>query len=224
MMATCFYLLADEMPTNDVNYSVEIQASSLSSNLSLEDEQMYGCWMISVERDGNESWYNLSLDIGGDYTTLVDLIVAECGSQAHLYFCCNGQKYEAPTEDAPIILGYARKNMLVPYNPSTHSKPYCYTTDAGYRYLLGLNVVHNEDTWEIEGYCVLSARGSAVGQPAMKGDVDLDFSVGINDVTSLIDYLMNHSIRIDKGNADVDDDGIISISDVTALIDLLLGN
>ena len=89
--------------------------------------------------------------------------------------------------------------------------------------MLTLEKIYDIDTYEILGYNILSVQGSAVGLPAMKGDVDLDFSTDINDVTRLIDHLMNNSVWIDKGNADVDDDGKVGISDVTALIDLILG-
>lgn len=53
------------------------------------------------------------------------------------------------------------------------------------------------------------------------GDVDLDGSVEIADVTALIDQLLNGEILL-PAIADVDFDGMVSISDVSALIDLLL--
>ena len=52
------------------------------------------------------------------------------------------------------------------------------------------------------------------------GDVDGDGKLGINDVTDLIDLLLNGGEM--PSVADVDGDGIVNISDVTALIDLLL--
>ena len=54
------------------------------------------------------------------------------------------------------------------------------------------------------------------------GDVNGDGHVNIEDVTLLIDYLLNDSIQINTANADVDLDGAISITDVTELIDNLL--
>ena len=55
------------------------------------------------------------------------------------------------------------------------------------------------------------------------GDVDDDGNVGIGDVTSLIDYILNgDDTVINSANADVDSDGEITIADVTSLIDLIL--
>ena len=56
----------------------------------------------------------------------------------------------------------------------------------------------------------------------LTGDVNGDGHVNIEDVTILIDYLLNDSIQINAANADVDLDGAISITDVTKLIDNLL--
>lgn len=57
----------------------------------------------------------------------------------------------------------------------------------------------------------------------IKGDVDGNHEVSINDVTLLIDYLLtSNPSGIDLEAADVDADGNVNISDVTALIDMLL--
>ncbi len=59
----------------------------------------------------------------------------------------------------------------------------------------------------------------------MLGDVNDDGNVAINDVTTLIDYLLGGQLEhFDDLNADVNQDGRITISDVTFLIDLLLTN
>ena len=53
--------------------------------------------------------------------------------------------------------------------------------------------------------------------------MDSDSNVNIDDVTSLITYLLtNNASQINVANADVDGDGTITISDVTALIGILL--
>ena len=57
----------------------------------------------------------------------------------------------------------------------------------------------------------------------LRGDVDGDGNVGIGDVTSLIDFLLNGaSPGVTVTSADTDLDGKASIGDVTALIDYLL--
>jgi hypothetical protein len=56
----------------------------------------------------------------------------------------------------------------------------------------------------------------------LRGDVDDDKTVDINDVTALIDYLLGTNPNINMDNADCDLDNAILIDDVTALIDFLL--
>ena len=57
------------------------------------------------------------------------------------------------------------------------------------------------------------------------GDVNMDGSVSISDVTTLIDYLLGSSVEpFDDQAADVNRDGYITISDVTSLIDFLLSS
>ena len=56
-----------------------------------------------------------------------------------------------------------------------------------------------------------------------RGDVDKDGQVGIGDVTSLIDYILNGTAPgVDDDSADCDLDGAVSIGDVTSLIDYVL--
>ena len=59
---------------------------------------------------------------------------------------------------------------------------------------------------------------------SMTGDVNHDGAVGISDVTTLIDYLLDSSTEICTICADVNGDTLITIADVTALIDIILGN
>ena len=57
----------------------------------------------------------------------------------------------------------------------------------------------------------------------LKGDVDGNGAVSINDVTALIDYLLsNDATGINQENADASGDGMVDIQDVTSLIDYLL--
>ena len=56
----------------------------------------------------------------------------------------------------------------------------------------------------------------------LRGDVNGDGMVTIDDVVALIDYLLSLSSDIDTGAADVDEDSRVDINDVAVLIDLLL--
>lgn len=60
-------------------------------------------------------------------------------------------------------------------------------------------------------------------ETGMTGDVNGDGKVAIDDVTTLIDYLLSgDATGINLDNADVNGEGGITIADVTALIDILL--
>ena len=56
----------------------------------------------------------------------------------------------------------------------------------------------------------------------IRGDVDGDGGVDIDDVTALIDYLLGTNSSIDINAADCNTDNMVNIDDVTALIDYLL--
>ena len=61
-------------------------------------------------------------------------------------------------------------------------------------------------------------------QPSVRGDVNKDGNVRIDDVTALIDYLLSgNGDDLDLVAADCNKDGDIRIDDVTSLIDFLLG-
>ncbi len=60
---------------------------------------------------------------------------------------------------------------------------------------------------------------------SLLGDVNDDGKVGIADVTSLIDYILDsQTFKIQKFNSDVNGDNKIDISDITALVDLIVIN
>ena len=72
---------------------------------------------------------------------------------------------------------------------------------------------------ESEGDAVAVLRAGIIPMQKRLGDVNLDGSVSITDVTDLIDMLLQGAPGT---NADVDADGRVSITDVTTLIDMLL--
>ena len=70
---------------------------------------------------------------------------------------------------------------------------------------------------------VLLAIPLGMSGETLRGDINGDEAVNINDVTDLIDYLLTgDDSLIDIENADVENNGSIAISDVTTLIDYLL--
>ena len=60
---------------------------------------------------------------------------------------------------------------------------------------------------------------------SIKGDVNMDGEVNVNDVTTLINYILGKNpTPFDSVAADVNEDTAINVNDVTALINLILGN
>ncbi len=88
-----------------------------------------------------------------------------------------------------------------------------YFTGDGSDYLITFNA--DELTFKLE---------RIVPAPTLlRGDVNDDGRVNIDDVTTLIDYLLGSQVQpFSSENADLDSNGNIGIDDVTTLIDLLL--
>lgn len=76
----------------------------------------------------------------------------------------------------------------------------------------------------LEVHCEDDALGAYIEVPSVDyfktGDVDHNGVVDINDLTTLINMLMDIEVMI--GTGDVNKDGTINVSDITALIDILL--
>lgn len=70
---------------------------------------------------------------------------------------------------------------------------------------------------------VFCASSHAIN-PYLQGDVNDDDVVSIQDLTELIDVLLQDNAAGYDGYCDVDGDGIVNIYDLTQLIDILLGN
>jgi len=225
LLAANSALAIGNMPNLAQNVSApdDIISSSPSTTFTGNDPREEGYWIITVNKDNEEMWYPLKINLVGNYETFIDFHAMIFGSRAHIYYCVNGQLYGAPAQETPVILGDALQNELKPYYPSSGNKINYYTLAAGYSYYLG-TVFTYLDTGEFDKFYVNSARVGTVGAQTMLGDVDLDFEVTISDVTVLIDYLLNGDSNryVDMYNADLEQDGVVNIADVTSLIDLLL--
>ena len=77
----------------------------------------------------------------------------------------------------------------------------------------------------VSEWTVVQVTAPALEPTFLRGDVDMDGSVSIADVTALIDYILSHDdTGISVEAADCDLDGSVSIADVTALIDFILSH
>ena len=95
------------------------------------------------------------------------------------------------------------------------------------------SLVQNKDNLHVIAVVVNTSNKRAINAnrcyideyTAIMGDVNDDGNPDIEDVTTLIDYILNpSSVTINLTNADVNGDENIDVADITALIDILLGN
>ena len=92
--------------------------------------------------------------------------------------------------------------------PGTHTLTWSYNKDSS---------VHPE------GDYFAIAAVELLPNEFIRGDVDDNGSVGISDVSAIIDYLLsNDASDINLNAADCDESGGVNIADVSALIDYLL--
>ena len=85
------------------------------------------------------------------------------------------------------------------------------------------NNIYSGTIEKVNGTYAIDGKTLRPYSPALRGDVDGDGTVGISDVTALIDYILTGDASgINVTAADCDQDGNVAISDVTALIDYLL--
>lgn len=79
-------------------------------------------------------------------------------------------------------------------------------------------------TYVIEANCEGDVLSAYIEVPSVDyyitGDVNHDGNVAVDDLTSLVDMMMNELLLI--GTGDVNKDGSVNIEDVTALIDILM--
>ena len=84
-------------------------------------------------------------------------------------------------------------------------------------------VLKNTRLTKVSGEKITLANGSCTVSNLKIGDVNLDGSVSVADVTALIGKVLNGSALTDyMACADVNADGIVNIGDVTALISKVL--
>lgn len=59
----------------------------------------------------------------------------------------------------------------------------------------------------------------------LAGDANLDGSVDVVDVTTVVDFILGKATPTDaqKANADVNNDGSVDVVDLTSIVDIILG-
>ena len=213
----------DGMEISDVAV-VEITIPAADPNY---DPHEVGYWAVLKDRYGHDLWYKLdgTNDEEGYHTALY-LVYSTFGGynpettteilKIPLYIVKDGLRFGPPSANQSVYLGIASNNPLV-------ESDYCYTIPVGFAYIIG--AVPYPGTEDLYLYVAQTWIQDFSEDPKdyITGDVDADAKVTVDDMTTLIDYLLSgDTASFNKDNADVDGSGIISIDDVTMLIDYLL--
>ncbi|MBQ6080534.1 MAG: hypothetical protein IJK93_09700 [Muribaculaceae bacterium] len=114
-----------------------------------------GYWLILVWADGTEVPYELMLGSNGDYVDVQNLEYPQFVDVACFYFKIDGVAYGAAEDMTPAFLGEADMN---PLTPNTN----VYFVENGYAYTIGIHLIMNEDTGEVDSYSAYVAKGGAV--------------------------------------------------------------
>ena len=191
------------------------------------DPHEVGYWAVLKDRYGHDLWYKLdgTNDEEGYHTALY-LVYSTFGGynpettteilKIPLYIVKDGLRFGPPSANQSVYLGNAINNPLV-------EGDYCYTIEVGHAYTIG--IAKHPETEDLYLYAAQTWIPDFSEDPKdyITGDVDADAKVTVDDMTTLIDYLLSgDTASFNKDNADVDGSGIISIDDVTMLIDYLL--
>lgn len=186
-----------------------------------------GVWIVFIkDKFGEEAWYNLRYNNNGDYMNSIDLCKQVFGDvhDVACYIVIDGCVYGAYDDYAWTYIGYDYgMNPLYEYGSlSNLGERYYSCLNIGYSYIFMVKQLYDPVTLERIGYSLVVDDYAPAVYSGKIGDVNGDNKVKIDDVTALIDYLLNKNTVINKYNADVDDNCRINIADVSALIDLLL--
>ena len=221
--ATDFPVTPSLVENGVVNESVDEQ----------NDPHESGCWMVLRDRFNREVWYQLErIDWGDglvDYITSIALHYSLYGGfdpatvdmdpdarpKVPCYIVVDGIRYGAPSSNEEPIYGTPYENTLIESDK-------CYGIPVGYYYTLGF--IEDKESGE-KFLMVDRVNVDVFGNPAdyITGDVDSNARVNIDDVTAMINYLLNVNVTpFNAANADVDGSERIAIEDVTATINYLL--
>ncbi|MBQ9556205.1 MAG: C10 family peptidase [Muribaculaceae bacterium] len=190
----------------DSDVPVTVSCGNSVQSLVVNAEQVYTVVLNCEANDAQKV-----VITGGDGSNTKRVVV----TQVDIYSATNAAAkmvFTLPVEDGDengrVITGITDKYYTV--NGLAEGGTYNYRVKAYY-------VNGTQSAWSnIETVTLVDG-----GHSYQPGDVDHDGRVSIDDVTTLIDYLLGTG-DICTICADVDDNGKISIDDVTTLIDMLL--
>lgn len=205
---------------------------------TIEDVTPYfGCWLVLLDRRGNEVWRMLYENADGSLTTSIALSYSIFGDfywnplisdeknelnrpAVAYYYVIYGDVYGADEAMKATVIGDGDAMLN---NPLVEEGTDYYTVPVGYYYTMGVSAVDGEG--RSYAFCQpLRAINTPVWYgESLRGDADGDAEVNIADVVLVIDYILRpQDTSINRDNADCDSDGEITIADVVMIIDYIL--
>ena len=134
----------------------------------------------------------------------------------------NGNSEGIYVSNGDITLGWTNDSDFI-YANSYNNKTKRITIADGKAFIDEDNNIYSGTIERVNGSFAIDGKTLRPYSTALRGDVDGDGTVGISDVTALIDYILSgNATGINLDVADCDQNGDIGISDVTALIDYIL--
>ncbi len=194
-----------------------------------------GCWLVMLDRYGRDIWHDISfttfegdhIDWGFTFNSWVFPHYADYGGYnpetdvqylAPFYIVIDGVRYGAEFPYMPALGGENKEFPLI------ENDNYYFLMPVGGAYETGVA----EDVETGEKFLIVRTLMGIWDDDEhpewyITGDVDRNYKVNIDDVTTMINYLLSgNTSNCNVGNADVNRSGRINIDDVTALINYLL--
>ncbi len=105
----------------------------LNDGMAPNDPHNTGSWIVLLDNDGSEIWYQLWAGTDGRYSTTLSLYSSVFGhDKVRFYYVVNGVAYGAPVNYSNIVLGGSSYSNLM-----IRGKSY-YTVDSQYSYTFSL--------------------------------------------------------------------------------------
>lgn len=196
----------------------------LSDNDNFPDPHNIGCWLLMLDRNNNEIWYEMVLD-NGDYTCIIQpyCYIFGCTYWWHSYFC------DYTPIDNNIPSAHFDKEHPDYSNPIVYNARVCIVID-GVRYgpeenytetVIG-DPLPNPLVETNNYYTIQTGRMSMIGVAFddERNAYLYHAIVSFGWDGGYLSFEKNFPIPIIPG--DMDGSGYVTISDVTGLIDLLL--
>ncbi len=93
---------------------------------------LYGYWVVFIDKNGDEIWYQLMLNPQDDYVMAISLRESVYGvGDVRFFFYIDGVRYGPAIDGTPVVYGDANQNPLM-------ANDNYWVTPSGYSYAVGV--------------------------------------------------------------------------------------